>query len=70
MKVIIIDTVYAVDMDNIDIIEPIHNKDGAIEFVKITTKNNNCMKLTLEQYRELLNEYNKVLRDCFYRESK
>lgn len=70
MSIIIIDTVYAVDVDNIDIIEPIHNKDGAIEFVKITTKNNNCIKLTLEQYRELLNEYNKVLRDCFYRESK
>ena len=70
MSIIIIDTVYAVDVDNIDIIEPIHNKDGAIEYVKITTKNNNCIKLNLGQYRELLNDYNKVLIDCFYRESK
>lgn len=70
MSIIIIDTVYAVDVDNIDIVEPIHNKDGAIEFVKITTKNNNCIKLNLEQYRELLNYYNKVLKECFYRESK
>lgn len=70
MSIIIIDTVYAVDVDNIDIIEPILNKDGAIEFVKITTKNNNCIKLNLGQYRELLNDYNKVLKECFYRKSK
>lgn len=70
MNIIIIDTVYAVDVDNIDIIEPIHKKDGVIEFVKITTKNNNCTKLPLEQYLELLDEYNKVLKECFYRESK
>jgi hypothetical protein len=70
MNIIIIDTVYAVDVDNIDIIEPINNKDGGIEFLKITTKNNNCIKLNLGQYRELLNDYNKVLKECFYRKNK
>jgi hypothetical protein len=70
MNIIIIDTVYAVDVDNIDIIELIHDKDGDIKLVKIVTKSNNFIILTLEQYRKFLSEYNKVLRDSFYRESK
>jgi len=70
MSIIIIDTVNGVEVDNIDTIEPVHDKDGDIKLVKIVTKSNNFIILTLEQYREFLNEYNKVLRDYFYRESK
>lgn len=54
MSVVIVKAVFGIDCDNIDIIEPILNKDEAIEFVKITTKSNNSIKLTLEQYRELI----------------
>jgi len=62
MDIINADDYTAIDMDNIDIIQPFTFSEGEeIKSVLIKTKSNNNAILTIEQYVNLIKNYKNVL---------
>ena len=66
MSLFMIDDFTGIDWDNIDIIEPIKDENDNIEAVTIWSKSGKDLRLTLEQYNQLLlrrSEYCRKLYD-------
>ena len=65
MTLIVADNLYGLDFDNIDIIEPIYDKDDVIKDIKVVTKSQNSLILSIEQYKVLLVEYKVInIKNC------
>ena len=68
---------YVVDWDNIDIIEPLadenqitQNGESVIKGFLIKTKSGNQCYLSMELYRELLEEHKKIMEKIYNRGGK